>query len=383
MGADMGGKLAVLLAVLTVLTIAHHASAQNLPKREMTITGGSFTTDAYIDVGAFTPPVFTLDDREWVGTPQMSIMCYSPSVPKKEFVMYAHMEDVVYPIIWYYPLEHSLGTWKYEYGDALTCELWECDGAPDGCDPSRPKSLPNSKAGDDLLGRTTLDMNNFQLLNSHLLNFTVPEDGKGTVGDQAGSFLVNCKGCRETWARSPSYVNPYPQYKPDKKKDAPPPGPGGKEDVKSPPPEPPSSPSSPSPPTSTPITTQPPDQSLPWREEDKVQPFDGPSQTDTSGDTSADSGSSSSGNNTLVIVLAVLGGLIGALILAVAVYFILKRCSYRAVEPEVQDLGEKDDAVARHLRIRVARPAEAEVAIKLAKGDAAMAELPWVPQTRH
>ena len=86
----------------------------------------------------------------------------------------------------------------------------------------------------------------------------------------------------------------------------------------------------------------------------------------------------------LVIVLAVVGGLVGALVIAVGTYFILKKCRYRAVEPEEAfEQNEKDDAVPRHPRIRVARPAEAEAAITAAKGDAAMAELPWVPQTKH
>ena len=380
--------LAVSLCVLAPVTYA-----QNLPKRELVITGGSFITDAYIDVGALTPPVFELDDREWIGTPHMSVMCYAPSVPKDEFTMYSHMEDVVYPVIWYYPLKHNLGAWKYEYGDQLTCELWECDGAPDGCSPKRPTALPNPKAGDDLLGRATLDMSNFDMLASHLLNFTVPADGKGTAGDDAGAFLIQCKGCRETWERDPNYVNPYAQYKPDIGVD-------------------PTSPSYPNPtvpptdpisddsgslpwrptplptPSPGPSTTQPVDvtnPSLPWRDgNEPVAPFDGPEQTDASGAgaTEAESGGSG-GSNTLVIVAAVIGGLVGALILAVATYFILRKCRYRAVEPEDVEQSEKDDAVARHLRIRVARPAEAEAAIHAAKGDAAMAELPWVPQTKH
>ena len=387
----LAAMLVALVAMATILAPA--AVAQNLPKRELVVTGGNFVTDAYIDVGALTPPVFELDDREWIGTPHMSIMCYAPAVPKEEFLMYTHMEDVVYPVIWYYPLEHGLGTWKYEYGDSLTCELWECDGAPDGCSPKRPNDLPNPKAGDDLLGRATLEMANFDTLASRLLNFTVPADGKGEVGGDAGAFLVQCKGCRETWERDSNYVNPYAQYKPDAGSDPSypnptvPPADGSGSLPWRPTPLP--SPGSVATPPTDPTGSNP---SLPWRDGDGngdgVQPFDGLEQTDASGDAadSADSAAAapSSGNNTLVIVLAVVGGLVGALVIAVGTYFILKKCRYRAVEPEEAfEQNEKDDAVARHLRIRVARPAEAEAAITAAKGDAAMAELPWVPQTKH
>lgn len=395
-----GALLAVFLTFLAACAVA--ASAQNLPKRQLVVTGGSFLSESYIDVGAFTPPVFPLDDRQWIGTPQMSILCYAPSVSKDEFAAYTHMEDVVYPVIWYYPLEHILGGWKYEYGDTLTCELWECDGAPDGCDPSRPNALPNPKAGDDLLGRAVLEMSDFTVLSSHLLNFTVPSDGKGEAGDDAAAFLVQCKGCRETWERDPNYVNPYVRYQPENPEPQAPPAdtpgtlPWRPEPVPGPVPTIPpivSTPPTLPPIISTPPATSGPSPPLPWRDEDEnVQPFDGPQQTDASGgslDTSeaseaAASGTDSgSGSNTLVIVLAVLGGLVGALILALCTYFVLKKCRYRAVEPELDEQNEKEDAVARHLRIRVARPAEAEAAINAAKGDAAMAELPWTPETKH
>lgn len=390
------GTLACFLAALLVACMVT-ASAQNLPKRDLVITGGSFVTDAYIDVGAFTPPVFALDDREWIGTPQMSILCYSQSVPKDEFEMHTHMEDVIYPIIWYYPLDHALGSWKYEYGDNLVCELWECDGAPDGCDPARPNALPNPKAGDDLLGRGSLNMAEFSLLASRLLNFTVPADGKGNVGDEAGAFLIQCKGCREAWERDPNYVNPYPRFQPET-----PEKPPADESTGVPWRDEPAEGSNPTaqptvPPTLPTVPSPIPASPLPWRDEEEdegVQPFDGPEQTDASGgsldpaEESASEAESSGGGggNVLVIVLAVIGGIVGALILALATYFILKKCRYRAVEPELaerNELSEKEDAVARHLRIRVARPAEAEAAINAAKGDAAIAELPWVPQTKH
>ena len=382
------GTLAPLLVTILVATTII-ASAQNLPRRELVITGGSFMTEAYIDVGTFTPPVFALDDREWIGTPQMSVLCYSPSVSKDEFEMYTHMEDVVYPVIWYYPLEHTLGTWKYEYGDALICELWECDGAPDGCDPARPNSLPNPKAGDDLLGRANLEMVDFSVLPSHLLNFTVPTDGRGNAGDDAGAFLIQCKGCRETWERDPNYVNPYPRFQPETPQTPPSDG-----SIGVPWRDEPAGGSVPTTQPTVPPVVPTPATPLPWRDDDgPVQPFDGPEQTDPSGGSldpaeqaaSDAEASGGGGGNVLVIVLAVLGGLIGALLLGLATYFILKKCRYRAVEPDLDERNdqiEKEDAVARHLRIRVARPAEAEAAINAAKGDAALAELPWTPQTK-
>lgn len=390
--------LTTSLVCLTLFVGVLGQSSAGLPKRQLVITGGQFTTDKYIDVGAFTAPVFPLDDREWVGTPQMSMLCYSPRVPKETFSLFTHMEDVVYPIIWYYPLDHQLGEWKYEYGDEIICQLWECDGASDGCDPARPSILPNPKAGDDLLGQATLSMGSYQILSSHLLNMTVPSNGKGKAGDQAASFLIECKGCKTLWSRDPSWVNPFTLPPPEKV------------DEKSPDLPPVSVPTA-----ETSDTTQSP---LPWRqgekdpgtpesdadkgpdaaaspppakEENPVKPFEGPvvptdptgqeKQDDTSGD------GSGGGSNVLVIVLAVLGALIGLLVISVLVYYGLKKWGWRRVDPveevDANPKDMKDENVARHLRIRVQRPADADAAIRQHQVDGAMAELPWQPHTKH
>lgn len=384
--------LTISLVCLTLLVgVTFGQSSAGLPKRELVITGGQFTADTYIDVGAFTAPVFPLDDREWIGTPQLSMLCYSPRVSKDKFSLFTHMKDVVYPIIWYYPLDHKLGEWKYEYGDEIICQLWECDGASDGCDPERPNILPNAKSGDDLLGQATLSMGSYQILSSHLLNMTVPRNGKGKEGDQAASFLIECKGCKSLWSKDPSWVNPFTLPK---------------EEV----------PKSPEvPPVSVPAKKPPSQSPLPWRqgEEDKktpedkvtpdekpdtgstpqptdqVEPFEGPVvPTDPDGQDKTQDGSgddgSSGGSNILVIVLAVLGALIGLLVIAVLVYYGLKKWGWRRVDPIEEDPKDiKDENVARHLRIRVQRPADADAAIKQHRADGAMAELPWQPHTKH
>lgn len=369
-------------------------SSAGLPKRELVITGGQFTAETYIDVGAFTSPVFPLDDREWIGTPQMSMLCYSPRVPLETFSLFTHMKDVVYPIIWYYPLDHKLGEWKYEYGDELICQLWECDGAANGCDPNQPNALPNAKAGDDLLAQATLSMGSYQILSSHLLNMTVPSNGKGKTGDQAASFLVECKGCKTLWSRDPSWVNPFtlpPKEKDEESPDLPP--------VSVPSKEKPNSDQSPLPwregdSSKTPgsDSNKAPDtgsKEPPAKEEQPVKPFEGPvTPTDPDGQEKKDGGAeedSSGGSNVLVIVLAVLGALVGLLVIAVLTYYGMKKCGWRRVDPVVDEdpKNMKDENVARHLRIRVQRPADADAAIRQHQADGAMAELPWQPYTKH
>lgn len=345
---------------------------------------------------------------EWIGTPQLSMLCYSPRVPIEQFSLFTHMKDVVYPIIWYYPLDHRLGDWKYEYGDTLICQLWECDGAPDGCDPARPNNLPNAKSGDDLMGQATLSMGSYQILGSHLLNMTVPRNGKGNFGDSAASFLIECKGCRELWSKDPSWYNPFTE-KPSPVEQSPSPSPSPNEQVNVPPVSP------------SPTTTESP---LPWRNPDDskkndpnpkdkvvetgtdkpVESFEGPvipTKVDTPSDPTTtaspspdlnqdekkgqeSSTSSGGGSNIMVIVLAALGALVGVLVLAVITYVVLKRCGWRKVEPvEDPKPTEKDENVARHLRIRVQRPAEADAAIRQHQADGALAELPWAPKTKH
>lgn len=395
-----GNSLTTSLVCLTLLGVAWGQSTSGLPKRELVITGGQFTVETYIDVGAFTAPVFPLDDREWIGTPQLSMLCYSPRVPKETFSMFTHMKDVVYPIIWYYPLDHKLGEWKYEYGDELVCQLWECDGASDGCDPARPNILPNQKAGDDLIGQATLSMGSYQILSSHLLNMTIPSNGKGTTGDQAASFLIECKGCRTLWSKDPSWVNPFtlPPKQEEKSPDVPPVSVPNKDDV-----EKPNTDNSPLPwregdtkdgnENDTPESDANNEKKPPSTDEQPVKPFEGPVvPTDPDGEAKKeDDGTqeeSSGGSSVLVIVLAVLGALVGLLVIAVLVYYGLKKWGWRRVDP-VEDIdaadskNSKDENVARHLRIRVQRPADADAAIRQHRADGAMAELPWQPYTKH
>ena len=348
---------------------------------------------------------------EWVGTPQLSMLCYSPRVSPQKWSLFTHMPSVIYPIIWYYPLEYSLGDWKYEYGDTLVCQLWECDGAKDGCHPDRPLSLPNADAGDDLLGQATLSMGSFQILGSSLLNMTVPRNGKGTFGSQAASFLLECKGCRTLWQRDPSWVNPFTEKAEEEEKPkpspTPKPSPSPKPDVNDKPkdqvidePDEPKQTEVPSPPPTKDQVIEaspPPNKEDPNEESEpenpKVdsfdstdpQPTDLPSTEDIPTDIDGEE-SSSSGSNTLVIVLGALGALVGIVIVAVITYFCLKKCGWRAVHPDQEEevqTPKKDEHVARHLRIRVQRPAEADAAMRQHQVDGAMAELPWAPRTAH
>lgn len=341
----------------------------------------------------------------------MSMLCYSPIVDPQKWSLYTHMPSVMYPIIWNYPLEYTLGDWKYEYGDSLICQLWECDGAEGGCNPDKPNLLPSKEAGDDLLGQATLSMGSFQILGSSLLNMTVPKGGKGIVGRQAATFLLECQGCRRLWQQNPSWVNPYSEQKkespppekipsptpppekiaspipPPEKIPSPIPPSGSEQDQQSPPlpekakveegkqtpekqdPIPPKESTDPSPAESPPPKIPP------------IESFNGPTPSPDEVIDDQQDESSSSGPSVMVIVLAILGALVGLLLIAVGIYFILRKCGVRKVEPIEPEISKKDENVARHLRIRVQRPAEADAAMRQHQVDGAMAELPWQPRT--
>lgn len=51
------------IGLISLLGAVSGQSSAGLPKRELVVTGGQFTAETYIDVGAFTAPVFPLDDR--------------------------------------------------------------------------------------------------------------------------------------------------------------------------------------------------------------------------------------------------------------------------------------------------------------------------------
>ena len=60
----------------------------------------------------------------------------------------------------YVPLQYDLGAWPLEAGDALVCQIWECDGG-EGCDPAKPTVLP--AASDDFIGAATLAMSDYRV----------------------------------------------------------------------------------------------------------------------------------------------------------------------------------------------------------------------------
>lgn len=101
--------------------------------------------------------------RAALDSPQLAVLCYSPWASAEQFSLFTHLKMVQLPIAWYYPLTYNLGDWKYEYGDTLVCQLWECDGGQGGCDPGKPTVRPSAAAGDDLLGQATLSLGAFQV----------------------------------------------------------------------------------------------------------------------------------------------------------------------------------------------------------------------------
>lgn len=401
-------------------------------------------TNAYVDVGMFSPKILPLDDRALLDSPQVAVLCYSPWAPPANWSLFTHLTTVDTPIAWYYPLTYELGTWRYEYGDALICQLWECDGGPGGCDPAKPKALPSSEAGDDLLGQASVNLGAFQLLGTAFLNMTVPSGGRGEVGTDSGALLLSCPGCRALLRDNPSWVNPYPAPSapaPALSVPAPSPSPPAPLSSPSPPPSPSPSPSpppasppissfqgppaspppplasrpppplaSPPPPPSPPppspppspvpvppvevppvdITPPPPTLSPPPPPPPPVQPpvDDGirGGEGDVTPEPSTSTGKGST-KSTLMIVLGVLGGLLALLLLGVGVWVVARRRGWRQVQPAAPAAPSKPGAgrkasANRNLRIRVQRPADADAALRQHRVEGAIAELPWAPKTK-
>jgi hypothetical protein len=406
--------LVLILALLASLSLTNsqitpNISTSNLPTRQLTITGAQISTDAYIDGGLFAQKLFPLDDTLFE-TPEIALLCYSPWVSPQNWSMFAHLPTVDTPIAWYYPLNYNLGEWKYEYGDTAVCQLWECDSGPGGCDPNNPTALPNSAAGDDLLGQASFNLGSFAILGTAFLNMTVPQEGKGRFGADAGSVLLGCPGCRELLRDNPSWVNPYSAPSDTSPVSAsPPPAPPV---MSTPPPV-----ASPSPPPSVPPIdsydgppqtedpslvvppiniTPPPAPSPPIPSPPPVE--DGPTAPLPKDNTQQDNetelppepqpvtSAKKITKTTLVTVLAVLGAIIG-IVLLTALGYCLARRRWKPVQPSVPPPAAaapqktKRKPSTRQLRIRVQRPADAESAMRQHRVEGAIAELPWAPKT--
>ena len=329
------------------------------------------------------------------------------------------------PIAWYYPLTYTLGNWTYKYGDTLVCQLWECDGGPGGCDPSKPTVRPSAAAGDDLLGQASISLGAFQLLGAAYLNMTVPTGGKGEEGSNSGSILLGCPGCRQLLRDNPSWVNPYsaptqqtptsggstnnttgavttppvaisPPSPPSSPVPAPAPpltsfeGPPATESIpQSPAASPPSPPVSeipstvapieplPVPPPPPPTVVVPPSPSAPPPSEEIKQdePVVVPEPVETA---------KNSTKMTLVIVLSVVGAIL-AILLITMLCCVWYRRGWRTIKPDngaQQGKPTTRKTSNRHLRIRVQRPADADAALRQHRVAGAIAELPWAPKTR-
>ena len=375
----------------------------NLPQRILEITGAAFTIDTWVDVGTFGTTLFPLDDRALIDTPEMALLCYSAwdkDNDVKRSALFAHMPMVDLPVVWYYPLNYTLGNWKYDMGDNLICELWECDGNPKGgCTPEKPDILPNAKAGDELLGRATLSIGSFQSIGASILNMTVPKEGKGDFGSSAGTVLIECGGCRQLWRDDPNWLSPFsspgftfpqPQSDAPKETDVPktdsaidppsvneslPPLPAimdaltsGTNDQQSAtekpvevvvPPVEPKVPPAPeldvqemTGPSSGVDTATATDEAKPDTApeannnadtqviaQDPVQELQKEVQNKTSSNTVTSVLSKKSTKTTLIIVLSVLGGMLAVLLLTGLVYFIWRRCGWKTVAPEMSTTG--------------------------------------------
>ena len=103
----------------------------------------------------------------------------------------------------YYPLTTDMGTWPLQAGDELICELWECDGAETGCDPSRPTAVPDANAGDDYLGLLRLPMSAYK---SDMSITTTFNDTKNAA---VATVMLECDGCWATLRNNATWVNPY------------------------------------------------------------------------------------------------------------------------------------------------------------------------------
>ena len=261
----------------TADTAAQIYATTTLPARDIVISGAQISSTAFVDLATmFTPKVHPLDDAPYFDPPEIALWCFSPTTARSTWSLFVHMPMVDTPVAWYYPLQYALGTWKYEYGDTLTCQLWECDGGTGGCDPAQPLLRPSELAGDDFLGQASLNLFDFQMLGTVFLNMTVPVGGAtgtgtGVVGTtEAGSVLLACSGCRTLLRDNPNWVNPYTVKSVSSPSPLPPPvqsfdGPSTSSSppLPAPSPSPLPTPTSPSPPPSSPLPQPPSSSPLP------------------------------------------------------------------------------------------------------------------------
>ncbi|KAK2077631.1 hypothetical protein QBZ16_004477 [Prototheca wickerhamii] len=159
------------------------------------------TTTAFYE----TKKVHPLDDiaLSLSASAELAVFCYSTWYKRTEWYLFSHIPSVDLPDIWYYPLTTDMGTWPLQAGDELICELWECDGAETGCDPSRPTAVPDANAGDDYLGLLRLPMSAYK---SDMSITTTFNDTKNAA---VATVMLECDGCWATLRNNATWVNPY------------------------------------------------------------------------------------------------------------------------------------------------------------------------------
>lgn len=445
--ADPWRRVMLSMVMVMMVQLAVNVSAapieRDLPVRELEITGASFTIDTWIDVATFGTTKFPFDDRALIDNPEMAVMCYSPweKDSKDKNVLFTHIPMLDVPVIWYFPLNYTLGVWKYEMGDNLVCELWECDGNPQGgCSPEKPSILPNASAGDELLGRATLSMGAFQNVATTLLNMTVPADGIGEKGRMAGSLLVECSGCRSLWRDDPSWMTPFmppsqnalpspPDEKEEKEtkdpSESPPPEDRNSDSIQNiaeneikenvipdeqpeekltiPPmgPIPPTSTDAPNPNVKTPSVpndkeeqkteTATDNQDSESKENVDTRSKEAQGKDPQKAEEKEDSSSKNSTKTILVIVLSILGAAVGLLILTAFSCLVWRRCGWKSVSPEMPGslaspltrpaLSKKNMNQQGTFRVRAEKPQDAAAAMRHYNADEGIAELPWMPNT--
>ncbi|KAL4448882.1 hypothetical protein ABPG77_007599 [Micractinium sp. CCAP 211/92] len=196
-------RLYKFLALVASLLGGVHAAAPPPPPplsldRMLVVGAARITTTLYLDPGA---KIGTLEDSVlWGYGMELSLLCRSTW--GTSWTAFAHLPLVDTPNVWYIPLATPLGSWPYQQGDSLLCELWECDGGG-GCDPAVPAVLPNATTGDDFLGSALLTMAAYKPDYSYTLNFFLN-------GTQTGTLYMECSNCAALWARPGGWVNPYP-----------------------------------------------------------------------------------------------------------------------------------------------------------------------------
>ncbi|GMH39399.1 hypothetical protein BSKO_07297 [Bryopsis sp. KO-2023] len=163
------------------------------------------------------------------GLPEFAFLCRSRLEPSQ--YMYNTLPEFRIPGIWLNNITIPMGTWTVQMGSELQCQLWECDGFR-GCSYFT-RGLPDAEVGDDLLGNTNIDIDDFK--DVFQKDYSIGSSSEGT----SAIFRLSCQTCSEYIQDNPAGLEKPPadvdeSTNSEAENPAPPPNPGPEENAPAP-----------------------------------------------------------------------------------------------------------------------------------------------------